>query len=230
MKKYEFLLWDVDDTLLDFLKSERYALSNCFEKFDLSITDKIIDSYSQINHSYWKRLERGEIDKNTVLYGRFETLFNKLNITSIDITVFQREYQNALGSVFYIQDQATQLLKRLSKDFKLYLVTNGVATVQRNKLNLSGINEIVDDIFISEEIGYVKPQKDFFDRCFAKIPDFEKEKAIIIGDSLSSDIKGGNNASIATCWYNPRKAINVTNIKVDYEICNLNEIESVIWR
>lgn len=229
MKKFHTILWDLDGTLLDFLKSEKYAITHCFQKFGLEISDEILARYSKINDGFWKKLELGEItNKQEVLVGRFRTLFEEYQITGVEPERFQEEYKDALGSVYYYQDDSFELCKRLKKDYKQYLVTNGILYTQEKKLKLSGFDKIMDGIFISEQLGVPKPNKKFFALCFAQIPEFNIEKTIIVGDSLSSDIKGGINSNIATCWYNPEKKKNETDIKADYEIDNLQQLVSIL--
>lgn len=224
MNGYHTILWDVDQTLLDFKKSERYAVTHCFELFHLPVDDQILNRYSEINEGYWKRIERGEIEKEEALSARFDTLFDELGITGVDGSSFQNEYAEALGSIYFFLDDSYGLLKRLKGKYRQYLVTNGVARTQLMKLKLSGLDLLVEDIFVSEEIGAVKPSSAFFDACFEKIPYFEKERTIIVGDSLSSDMLGGDQAGIATCWYNPENLEKNLNVRVDYEIKNLYEI------
>ena len=228
MGKYEFVFWDVDQTLLDFVKSEDYALRYTFEQFGRKTGTETVHLYSRINDSYWKRLEKGEISKQEVLLGRFRTLFDKLAIDDIQIEEFASVYQRALGSVYYFQDDSYRLCEELAKDYRQFVVTNGVTWTQKNKLELSGLDKLMEDIFISESIGVPKPCREFFEKCFEKIPGFQKDKAIIIGDSLTSDMQGGNNAEIDCCWYNPDKKEKNLNIRIDYEICNLWEIRNIL--
>lgn len=228
MGRYEILLWDVDQTLLDFEKSQEYALKSSFEKFGMKVNDKILSRYSEINEGYWKRLEKGEVTKAELLTGRFAMLFKELGITHVMAENFEPTYQEALGSVFYFRDDADLLCRKLKGRVRQYAVTNGVSKTQRNKLRLSGLDQILDDIFVSEEMGCPKPQTEYFEACFHKIPDFKREKAIIVGDSLSSDMQGGNNAGIACCWYNPDKKVNTSGLKIDYEIINLWEVEGLL--
>ncbi len=258
MKRYETILWDVDGTLLNFIKSQEFAIKKAFADYQLQITKETVELYSAINESYWKRLELLEITKEEVLYGRFETLFNRLSeqaekeglsgwvfqtdieavlndvilerLRAIPIRKFQKAYQTYLGGVYFYQDDSLRLCKKLQKDFKQYIVTNGVEWTQRNKLQLAGFTELMEDIFISEVIGAPKPDKRFFDACFLQIPDFNREKTIIIGDSLSSDMLGGNRAEIAACWYNPEKLERTLDVHIDYEIRNLWEVEKILWQ
>lgn len=229
MKRFKTILWDVDNTLLDFDKSEDYALRYSFEQFGKKIDTKTVHLYSKINMSYWESLERGEITKDKVLSGRFESLFKELLISDIPVGEFQAIYQKALGSVAYYKDNAYRLCKELSKEFKQYVVTNGVTITQQSKMKLSGFDKIMDDIFISEKIGNPKPSPLFFEDCFKMIPGFEREKTIIIGDSLTSDMKGGNNAGIFCCWYNPKGSKNTGDVKVDFEIKNLWEVKEILY-
>lgn len=241
MQKYKAILWDLDQTLLDFERSQRYALRYCFEKLELAITDQIIDRYADINDSYWKRYERGEITKDEVLIGRFLTLFGELHITHIKVEEIQKMYQDTLGSVFYFLEEADRLVVILKeKGLRQYIVTNGVNKTQSRKVKLSGLDQLVDGVFVSELIGYPKPQKEFFDSCFTY---FEKQDAelnrgeedrivrencILVGDSLTSDMLGGLTAGIDTCWYNPEAFSNITNLKITYEIRSLWELPGIL--
>lgn len=229
MKKYEVILWDVDDTLLDFGLSQDYALRYTFEKYGISINEQIVQTYSEINKSYWERLERGEITKKEVLLGRFTGLFEHMSITDIDVNIFKEIYQEALGSVYFYKDDSFQLCQELATEFKQYVVTNGVTSTQQNKLALSGFDKLMDGIFISEQIGSPKPAVSFFEKCLEQIPQISKDKILIVGDSLTSDMKGGNNIGISCCWYNPSQKENHSDVFVDYEIANLWEVKEILY-
>lgn len=223
------LLWDIDGTLLNFEKAEKYAIGKCFEIFGIGeCTDEMISEYSKINKSYWERLERGEITKPQVLRGRFEEFFKSENIDFNRIDDFNGEYQVRLGDKIFFCDNAYELVKNLKGRVRQYAVTNGTYLAQSRKLAQSGLGEIFDDVFISDKVGYEKPSIEFFDAVREKIGDFDKNEVMIIGDSLSSDMKGGNNAGILCCWYNPDGAENKNGIHIDYEIKNLNEILKII--
>lgn len=228
MGKFDIVLWDVDQTLLDFKKSESYAIKTCYQKFGKEAGEETVALYSAINEGFWKRIEKGEIDKKDALIQRFLILFDKTGEKGMDAELFQKEYADALGSVYYYLDDSYELVKKLKGKCRQYLVTNGGAYTQTKKLRLSGLSGLVDGIFISEQIGAQKPRKEFFDKCFSLIPGFQKEKTIIVGDSLSSDMLGGSNAGIATCWYNPRGCKNELGVQVNYEIKNLNEIYDIL--
>lgn len=228
MNCFDTVLWDVDQTLLDFEKSQDYALRFSFKQFDLEVDDEIVKLYAAINDSYWKRLELGEVTKKELLTGRFDTLFKELNIQKISSAAMAPVYQKALGSVYFYRDDSLNLCRSLQGKVKQYVVTNGVADTQRNKLMLSGLDQYMDGIFISEEMKYDKPDIRFFEECFKQIPDFQREKTLIVGDSLSSDMKGGNLAGICCCWYNPGNKKNESGLRIDYEIGNLWEVEGIL--
>lgn len=225
---YQTILWDVDQTLLDFDKSQDYALRFCFQNLNLEINDEIVRIYASINDSYWKRLELGEVTKKELLTGRFDRLFEQLHIETVTSADIAPMYQKALGSVYFYRDDSLNLCKKLKGKVRQYVVTNGVSSTQRNKLRLSGFDQIMDGIFISEEMNFAKPDIRFFEGCFQQINDFQKESTLIVGDSLTSDIKGGNQAGIACCWYNPTGHKNESGLRIDYEIQNLWEVEEIL--
>lgn len=201
MLKFTTVLWDADNTLLDFDYSQRYALKKCFRSIGREATEEQIARYDRINDDYWKRLERGEVTKRQLLSGRFVTLFQEIGITDVDVEAFRQEYQTALGSVFSFLDDSLTICRTLQGKVKQYVITNGVAATQRNKLKLSGLLQVMDGVFISEEIGSPKPSPVFFDFCLEHLSEKDKSKILIVGDSLTSDIKGGVQAGIPTCWY-----------------------------
>lgn len=226
--QFTTLLWDLDGTLLDFKYSQRYALTKCFETIGRRITEEELALYSRINDSFWKRLELGEITKKELLPGRFIRLFQELGIEGVDVEAFRQEYQVELGNKYCYIDDSLELCKSFQGKIHQYIVTNGVAMTQRNKIALSGLGEVMEQLFISEEIGYPKPQQAFFAYCLEKIPEKDKEKILIVGDSLTSDIKGGKQAQIKTCWYHPSQEKNDTQWQADYEIHKLQELHEIL--
>lgn len=223
------LLWDIDGTLLNFLAAEKAAMKKCFEVCGIGeCTDEMIARYSKINRKYWEMLERGEITKPQVLIGRFEEFFESEGIVTDCATEFNKEYQVRLGDTICFCDNGYELVKSLKGRVKQYAVTNGTKVAQDNKLAKSGLVELFDAVFISEEIGVEKPGVGFFEKVWDSIGKYKSDEVMIIGDSLTSDIQGGNNAGILCCWYNPKGAVNYTGVRVDYEIDNLQKVKEII--
>lgn len=229
MGKYTTVLWDLDQTILDFDKSMDYAIRTSFEKLGLAVTDEIVARYAVINDSYWKRLELGEITKEEVLLGRFRTLFEELGITQYQAEDIAGFYQDQLGSVAFYLDDADKVICRLKENgYKQYILTNGVNRTQEQKLKISGLDQIMDGVFVSELIGYPKPMKEYYDACFAKLVGVGRAECLIVGDSLTSDMKGANNAGVAACWYNPKQIENTSDVTVDHEIRHLQELYAIL--
>ena len=223
------LLWDIDGTLLDFTKSEEYGIRKCFEKFGLGeCTDEMLARYSKINRKYWGMLERAEITKQQVLTERFVEFFESENIDFNNVDEFNDEYQISLGDKSFPCKNAIETVTAFKGKYKQYAVTNGTIIAQQRKLKQSGLINIFDDVFISDEIGYEKPNIQFFNAVQEKIGKFNKNEVMIIGDSLSSDMQGGNNAGILCCWYNPHNAVNKNDIKIDYEIKDIADILKIL--
>lgn len=228
MTQFTTILWDVDGTLLDFLYSQRYAITKCFKTIGREITEEMIARYSQINDDYWKRLELGEVTKAQLLTGRFTTLFEEYKIENVDVEAFRREYQVALGSVYCFIDDALTICKSLQTQVKQYVITNGVTATQKNKLKISGLADVMEELFISEQIGSPKPHIEFFEYCLEHITEKDKQKILIVGDSLTSDIKGGVLSGIPTCWYRPDGTKNNTEFQPDYEITDLHQVYDIL--
>ena len=228
---YKYLLWDIDGTVLNFLASEAYAIRTLFKKYNLgTCTDDMIKLYSDINVKYWKMLERGELTKPQILVERFKEFFDIIGVEDVSIAEsFNSDYQVTLGDHIEFVDKAERILLSHNGKFTLAAVTNGTKTAQEKKLRLSGLYKVFDAIFISENIGFEKPDKKFFDCVFENLGIKDKKEVLIIGDSLTSDIKGGFDSGNDTCWFNPTKSPNTFGIDVTYEIDDLGEIEDIIF-
>lgn len=227
MKKYEVLLFDVDGTLLNFDAAERDGIEGLLKHFKVPVTEENVHKYHVTNKRYWEMLERGEITRDQVLSLRFEEYFGDfgIQVDGMDVDKLYREYLNASAVLI---DGAIDLLESLKSRYPLYIVTNGVAATQYNRLAKSGLDKYFDGIFISEEAGAQKPQKEFFEYCFAKMGRRDVENMLIIGDSLTSDMRGGNNAGIDAMWYNPHGAENATDVHVEYVVGTLGEIKEML--
>jgi len=225
--KFKTLLFDVDDTLLDFQLTEKKALQALFQEEELTLTDEIEATYKKINSQLWRDFEQGKTDKKTVTDTRFSLLFAQLNKT-VDGKKMGEQYRYHLGQGHDLLGNSKEIIERLQPDYELYIVTNGVAKTQYQRLNDSNMATFFNDIFVSEEVGYQKPMKEYFDHVFERIPNFEREKTMIIGDSLASDIQGGNLANIQTLWLNPSKQPATQAIQPTYEISRLDDIFSIL--
>ena len=224
---YEFLFLDLDDTILDFQKAEHIALSKTLKGFGLAPTPDVLKRYNQINKAHWEALERKEMTRDEVLLGRFQMLFAEFQL-DVDPEKVARTYEHNLGIGHYFLPGAEEAVERLSKKYKLYLASNGTASVQKGRMTSANLYRFFEKVFVSQEIGANKPSLEYFERCFAQIPDFDKSRAIIVGDSLTSDILGGQNAGIATCWVNPHHKQGRVDIRVDYEIEALSQLEALL--
>lgn len=221
------VLFDLDDTLFDFHKAEKIALTKTLVHFGIDPTEETLALYSTINAAHWKRLELGEISREEVKVGRYRELFETIGV-ECDPAKATAYYESMLAIGHYFMPGAPELLEELYRKYRLYIVSNGTAKVQEGRIGSSGIAKYMDGIFISQILGANKPDKQFFDICFAEIPDFSLSETVIIGDSLSSDIKGGINAGITTVWFNPKGIENDNDIKPDYTIKELSEVPGLL--
>ena len=221
------ILFDLDDTLLDFHRSEAVAISNTLAHLDITPTDAILARYSAINLMHWERLERGEITRSQVQAGRFAVLFEELGVdrSPDEAHLF---YQHQLSLQHFFLPGAKELLDTLKEQYTLVIVSNGTATVQDRRIRDAGLLPYFSHIFISRRLGYDKPRREFFDACFEQMPGVNREECLIVGDSLTSDMLGGRNAGIRTCWYNPRGKLRRADIPVDYEIQQLEELPTLL--
>ena len=221
----QVILWDVDGTLLDFHSAEAAAIRTLFQKFGLgTCTDAMLADYSTINAEFWRKLETGELTKPQVLTGRFETFFGKYGLDTSCVDAFNVAYQLALGDTICFCPNALETLLALKDQVMQCAVTNGTAMAQKKKLSLSGLDKIFDHIFISDEIGIDKPNVAFFQAVWQKIGDFDPGEVLIVGDSLTSDIRGGNNVGMKTCWYNPKGLPCPDDLRSDYNLRDLKQV------
>ena len=227
MKKYSFLLFDADNTLLDFDENERVSLSVTFTHFGIPCDEKTIALYHDINLMYWQMLAENRIGKEELLIKRFETLFERIGVEA-DPVETENYYRSGLGQGFQVVPGAMEVCRKLKNDYKLYVITNGVTKTQQSRLRGSGFEDLMDGIFISDEIGYDKPDVRFFEYVRSHIEGFEKEKALVIGDSLFSDIRGGVDFGLDTCYLNAYHKPNTSEIKPTYEIQDIVELLNIL--
>ena len=227
MKKIKAILYDVDGTLLDFETQEEVALSYCFKKYNLGeLSEEKLELYKRINLGYWEMFEKNLITKEKLVVKRFEDYLEalgvKLNAEDVNDTYFSK-----LGDTIVFKDNSYELVKSLKGKIKQYVVTNGAIRVQKTKLAKSGFDKLMDDVFISDEVGYQKPRKEFFDAIKNRLGDVANDEILIVGDSLTSDMKLADNCNLISCFYNPKKKDYKVDFKIDYEISDLNEVKKI---
>ena len=220
---------DLDDTLLDFTGGEANALSRALRLVNVEPTAAILDRYHVINASQWELLEEGRLTRDQVLVRRFELLFGELGLDRSGLETCAR-YEAFLAEEHRLLPGARELLETLSPRYELYLASNGSEAVQNHRLDGAGIRRYFREIFLSEEIGANKPSPLFFNACFAAIPGFSRETALMVGDSLTSDIRGGRDAGLRTCWFNPAGKAARPDIQADYTITDLRQLPSLLSR
>ena len=226
MIKYTSLFLDLDDTLLDFKMAEAYAIEKVLKRNGLPSEKTDIETYSNINKSFWESFERGEIPKSAIFVGRFKKLLEVFGAEG-DPAALSAEYGSRLAEGYFTVEGAFDILDYLKdKGYKLYATTNGLAVTQYRRIKESCLEPYFDRVFISEEAGCQKPEKAYFDYVISKIPEQDRTKMLIVGDSQSSDILGGINAEIDTCWFNPYGTIPKYNSK--FQISKLDELKKIL--
>lgn len=222
---YTTLLFDIDDTLLDFKMAEKVAISKTLENIGLTPTDEIVKNYSDINAALWEKYQKKEITKARLVIKRFEEFFALYNLDLNAEEVNQNYFENVAQGYFEIEG-AKETLAELNEKYESYAVTNATLWISTARLKGSGFYTMFKKIFNSEEIGASKPNKEFFDVVFKNINEKDKSKILIIGDSLTSDILGGINAGIDTCWINPKGK--TTDLKVTYTLKSVTELLNIL--
>lgn len=227
MKNRPSVFLDLDNTILDFSKAEHFSLSGTLRDLGIEPSEELIELYSKINLLQWEKLERGEIDRQEILTRRFIPFFEAAGIEG-DSCKAELLYEEYLCRSTFMVDGAKQLLETIYNDYDLYVASNGIGFVQERRLKGAGIKKYFKEVFISEDMGFNKPDKRFFFRCFERAPQISPQRCVIVGDSLTSDILGGKNAGIPTVWFNPRKAAGLEDIVPDYEISDLSALPELL--
>ncbi len=213
-QRFDIVLLDADETIFDFKKAEAHSFKLMLEKFNVEYTDERLARYSAINLSLWKALERGEVTRERLKTLRFEQFFDEIGVKDIDVVAVNDCYLTNLSNSTFLIEGAKEFVKDLSKYCEIYLATNGLTKAQTGRFSQSAIKDYIDGVFISEQIGFAKPDKAYFDFIFKEIGVKDKSRVIIVGDSLTSDMQGGKNVGITTCLYNPNSDI------ADYDLCD----------
>ncbi len=227
MKKYEWLLFDADDTLFDFKLAEERAIRSTLESFGLPADAEHIAVYSRINDALWKQLERGEVTKDRLKVARFEQFCEHYGFAPVGRGLADAYVEN-LGRQTALIDGAEDVCRALAGRYKMYIITNGIYAVQTARFAGSAIKEHFEKCFISDGIGASKPSRGFFDAVAADIPDFDISRALVIGDSLTSDIKGGADYGIDTCWLNRSGKPAPEGMNITYIIGDIRDVLEIL--
>lgn len=220
------ILFDVDDTLLDFGAAERSALKQTLTRFGIFPTEEIIRRYSEINAACWRRMEAGELTHSEVKTERYRILFDEIGAVASPEEV-TKYYESKIPFEHGTEDGAAEILEYLSRKYTLIAASNGTGETQRKRLRDSGLDTYFSDIFISSEVGSTKPGKEFFDAVFIKHPGIKREETAIVGDSLTSDVTGGKNAGIKTVWYNKKGTAAVPDPLPDFTVNSLEDLKEL---
>ncbi len=227
MARYTTVLFDADNTLLDFNRSEREALCDALSQMNVTPCDEMMEAYSRINQSFWKKLERGEITKAALREARF-TVFCEAFGLAVDTAALALAYTDALATKSYLLAGAEQTCAALAPHARLCIITNGLKSVQEGRFDISPLKPLFSQVFISEELGCEKPGLAYFDAVAAALEDFDPQKTLVVGDSLSSDIQGGINAGLDTCWFNPQGAPVPQDMSITYVISRLEDVVPLV--
>jgi YjjG family noncanonical pyrimidine nucleotidase len=227
MSRFPYLLFDADNTLFDFNKANRAAFHQVCVTCDLPESEENYRLYESINGALWHAFDRGECTKEFLVVERFRRFLSALGLER-DPEKCNEVHLTTLGRSQVLLPYAEEVCRELAKDHRLYLVTNAVASVQRSRLSASAIAPYITDAFISEEAGANKPTREYFDYVFARVPGLRRDNCLLIGDSLSSDIRGANNAGIPCVWYNPWGHVRAEDLRIDWEITDLRELYGIV--
>ncbi|HEY3344303.1 MAG TPA: YjjG family noncanonical pyrimidine nucleotidase [Anaerolineaceae bacterium] len=226
-KHYPWLLFDADDTLFDYQRAECLALERAFRSAGLDYAETNLELYRRINQGLWEALERQEITSETLRVRRFELLLENLRLTYSPMQL-SAAYLGHLAQCAELIEGAADVLHSLAATCRLAIVTNGLQAVQRSRLAHSSIRDTISDLIISEEIGAAKPSPAFFVTAFARLGNPAKSEALLVGDSLSSDMQGGIGYGIDTCWYNPTGQPRPGALAITYEIAHLRDLLEIV--
>lgn len=227
--KYEVIIFDADETLFDFKRSEKEAFMKSIVELGLpGNPDELYRLYHQINSVIWKEFEKGLISQKELKIERFHRFAQRIGVT-LDAHQFENIYTMHLANASYLYDTSEELIKKLHQDHRLVILTNGLKTVQDKRIRKSVIAHYFEAIIVSEEVGFAKPDPRLFDYTLKEINYTNKEKVLMVGDNLSSDIQGGINFGLDTCWFNPSQKENQTHLAPTYEIKELLELSKFVY-
>lgn len=229
MSRIKLILWDLDATLIDNSIAERNAIIKCFEFFDLGpCSNEFLDAYPAVNIKWWTYLETTSLKKEDIIVGRFDEMLKRFGYDNSIARDFNERYMIYLADEVTLLPEAMETVTSLKGKVIQAIASNGVERTQYKKLQKVGLDKIMDRVFISDVLGADKPKKEFFDAVLNKFKDLKKDEIMIVGDSLTTDMAGGNNAGIICCWYNPNHKERSGNLKIDYEISVLSKVPEVL--
>lgn len=223
---YKALFFDVDDTLLNFKLCSQAALSKALDCFNIPHDQCIFDLFYEIDNNLWNKQKQGLISVQNVLDCRFNELFTRLRI-DVDSNKFKIIFQENLSGEYILEPGAYDIIRYLSAKYKLYVASNGIFTMQQSRLKQANLFPSFSDLFVSDDIGYEKPDIHFFEECL-KRSRLKNEDVLFIGDSLEADMFGAHNSGIATCWYNPNNKLHNRDLKIGYIIESLYQLKDIL--
>jgi YjjG family noncanonical pyrimidine nucleotidase len=224
LDKYNTILFDADGTLFDYDKAEETALKSACLQYGITYSPDRRNIYREINNRKWVEFDKSVINKQQLQISRFEDFFLEIGVVNINANVFNACYLDYLADGSQLIDGAETVCRKLSENKQLAIITNGVERTQLRRINKSAIKPYISDIFVSEKIDFAKPAFEYFNYVFESLNIEDKSSVLIVGDSLLSDIKGGMNYGVDTCWYNPSGLTNSTEITPTYYIESLLEL------
>jgi len=223
---YKALFFDVDDTLLNFERCSQEALRKTFHYFHITYGDNIYELFRDIDNQLWVKQRQGALSVQDVLNLRFRQLFEQLHLR--DCTpAFQDMFQEKLSEEVFPEPCAEESLLHLSSRYKLFAASNGLLKTQLKRLKLAGLLRYFWDVFVSDDIGYEKPNAAFFDECMRR-SQLRHSEVLFIGDSMEADIIGANKSHIDSCWYNPKNRDKPFGVKIKYSISDLSQLENIL--
>lgn len=226
--RYPHVLFDLDGTLFDYRKAEAAALAATFAGVGLRFEPPHIELYRRINQGVWLELERGEVTREELKVRRFAELLDEAGLAG-DAVALSEWYLEELSRRSDLIDGAVAMLRRLDGKVRKVAITNGLQAVQRPRLASSAIRDMFHGVVISEEVGSAKPDAGIFDAAFEHLGNPPRDQVLIVGDSLTSDMQGGSDYGIDTCWFNPGgETLDVDDVEIHYEIRSLDAIPGIV--
>ena len=227
--KYPYLLFDADDTLFDFPKASARAFTLMCQTHGIPDTPEVRQLYHDINRELWDAFDRGEVSKEYVTLERYVRLLRALGLEDRDPAQCNEDYLSALGEGVYPLPHAEEVCRELvHRGHKLYILTNAVASVQRSRLRGSVFADLITAAFISEDAGASKPDRAYYEYVCDRVPELTAENALVIGDSLATDIWGANNAGLPCCWFNPKRQTPPQGLRIDYIVTDLRQLLDIV--